>query len=302
MNIAAITVTYNDGFKLKEWVENYNEYNDAITRHIIVDNGSSSEYLNQVKLAFPNSIIIERHNNGGSTGAYNDGIRKALEYPEIDSILLVGNDIKISSSSINALHDFLNSDERFGMVAPLLLKKDSDIVEAFGCKLAGKITSEYLYSGKHMSSIKEDTLKVDWVPGGINLSKISFYKKVGLQDEDLFMYGDEIDMCYRSKKAGFSQGVTKASKAWHRHINPPFHHLRPTYSYYLIARNSIYLSKKHFGDFAAITWSMRKGIRFCASYIKHFNNREIRQCNFASLKGIVHGLKGYMNNEFNQSC
>lgn len=60
MNIAAITITYNDGYKFKEWVEHYQEYKSELYLHIIVDNGSEDEYMAQLKSTFTDSIIIER--------------------------------------------------------------------------------------------------------------------------------------------------------------------------------------------------------------------------------------------------
>ena len=65
MNIAAITITYNDGYKFKEWVEHYQEYKSELYLHIIVDNGSEDEYMAQLKSTFTDSIIIERGKNGG---------------------------------------------------------------------------------------------------------------------------------------------------------------------------------------------------------------------------------------------
>lgn len=298
MKIAAITVTYNDDFKLKEWKENYMEYRDSIYLHIIVDNGSTNEYLKEVKSTFPQSVIIARKQNGGSTAAYNEGITIALKDPTIDSILLLGNDIKISTDSIRQLHRYLYSNERLGMVAPILLKKDSNIVEVFGCKFTGKIDSKYLYSEKPFDSVREENLIVDWVPGGVNLSKVEFYKKVGLQDENLFMYGDEIDISYRSKRKGFLQGVTKKSIAWHRHINPPSMNIRPKYSFFLITRNLVYLGKKHFNFFVALCWAISKGIRFSASFVRHLNNKDFRISNSYSLLGLYYGLKGTMNNSY----
>lgn len=96
MKIAAITITYNDDYKFREWCIYYNEYKSEIDLHIIVDNGSEQQYLKQVKSFFTDSIIIERKTNGGCTGAYNNGLKMALEREDIDAILLIGNDIRLA--------------------------------------------------------------------------------------------------------------------------------------------------------------------------------------------------------------
>ena len=52
MNIAAITITYNDDFKLDQWSVFYTEYKKELHTHIIVDNGSDQSYVNRVKSEF----------------------------------------------------------------------------------------------------------------------------------------------------------------------------------------------------------------------------------------------------------
>ena len=79
MKIAAITITLNDDFKFKEWVSHYQLYKDDVYLHIIVDNGSSPEYVKKLEEFFPESHIIKRNSNGGCTESYNDGIKYALE-------------------------------------------------------------------------------------------------------------------------------------------------------------------------------------------------------------------------------
>lgn len=78
MKVAGIVITYNDGFKLKEWHKHYQVYKDELYKMIIVDNGSEQAYLDKVKELFKEAIIIERTSNGGTTAAYNDGIRLGL--------------------------------------------------------------------------------------------------------------------------------------------------------------------------------------------------------------------------------
>ena len=107
MGVAAITVCYNDGYKLKEWFNNYLFYKDSIDKLIIVDNGSEIDFLEKLKELFKDAIVIERKKNGGCTAAYNDGIRMALSDDSIDAIMLIGNDIKISSESVSILYNLL---------------------------------------------------------------------------------------------------------------------------------------------------------------------------------------------------
>lgn len=248
MKLAGVSITYNDGYKVKEWARWYEEYKDELYKLIIVDNGSEVEYLKQVESLFSDAIIIKRSTNGGCTGAYNDGIRKALEDPEVTHIALVGNDCRVKSGGLTKCVELLDSDPELGMVAPVLLNADSDIVADFGDIIANDLSLQEFGKGEKVDDIPVEWRYCEAVTGGMNVSKRSFYETtVGLQDENLFMYSDEADMGLRARKAGVKMAVTKEALSWHQHINPPGNKRRHPFSNYLIARNKVYLGKKHFG-------------------------------------------------------
>lgn len=248
MKLAGVSITYNDGYKIKEWTRWYEEYKDELYMYIIVDNGSEPEYLQQVETLFKDAIIIKRTTNGGCTSAYNDGIRKALEDPKVTHIALVGNDCRLMPGSLTKCVELLDSDPDLGMVAPVLLNADSDVVADFGCIINDDLTMNPYGVGRKMEELSPNVRYCEAVTGGMNVAKRSFYEtKVGLQDEKLFMYSDEVDMGLRARKAGVKMAVTKEALSWHQHINPPGNKRRHPFSNYLIARNKVYLGKKHFG-------------------------------------------------------
>ncbi|TDL99958.1 MAG: hypothetical protein C4K58_01565 [Flavobacteriaceae bacterium] len=197
MKIAAISITYNDDYKFNEWYSHYLEHKDEFYMHIIVDNHSDETYLNKVKETFTSSHIIERTTNGGCTGAYNDGIRFALSNKDVDSIMLIGNDIRLEKGASTLLHNFLFSDNNLGMIAPIIISKDQITIEDFGCKISDSLIMLPKYQGKKIDSIQKETNYCQALTGGMNLAKREFYEKVGLQDENLFMYSDEVDMGHR---------------------------------------------------------------------------------------------------------
>lgn len=301
MKIAAITITYNDDYKFKEWCEHYEEYKNAIALHIIVDNSSTPDYLQMVKSYFTNSIIIERDTNGGCTGAYNDGLRKALECSDVDSIMLIGNDIRISSNDIIKLYDFLYSKSEYGMVSPVLLSPSTGKIECYGSKLNiwGVDVFPYLgcdYNDPSLPLYRE----VEYVTGGMNLSKREFYERVGLQDEKLFMYADELDMYCRAKKASYKEAVTKSAVAYHCHINPKQSTIRRPEMYFLHGRNIVYLYKKHY----KIIWVFKFLARFImlsTPFLLHPLNKDQRTIFKNHCKGFRAGLIGNMDNSFMQS-
>lgn len=298
MKIAAITITYNDGFKFREWCEYYEEYKDEIDVHIIIDNASDESYLHDVESYFNDSIIIKRRNNGGCTAAYNDGIKKALEDKSIDAIMLIGNDMKLKKGSVKVLYDYLYSEKKLGMVAPLILKKDSSEIENFGISVNRMGGTSFMFLGKKISAEIPVEMFVSYVPGGMNMSKRYFYEKVGLQDENLFMYGDEIDMYYRAKKCGFIEGVTRNAIAWHQHISNRIVEGMTGRMSFLNGRNRIYLIKKHMSKFKGVCMFTGAFIKDSLVFFKYIANSQIRGEYICKCRGFYAGFVNNMNNAF----
>ena len=298
MKVAAITITLNDDYKFEEWYSHYSEYKSELYKHIIIDNGSEKAYLDKVKSKFSDSIIIDRGSNGGCTLAYNDGIKLALSDPDVDSILLIGNDIRLAPNSISTLYDYLYSSNDLGMVSPILLSKNSDIVECYGCRNSYFNEMIQLNKHNHISEVGETSKIVDYVPGGINLSKIDFYKTVGLQDENLFMYCDEYDMYRRSRLKQIKMGVIKSAIAWHQHINPNNSVVRSPAMAVLNLRNCIYVARKHDSNFKAMQIFIYYFAISTVNLSRSLFNKPKRRYFMSYFKGLYKGLFLDMNNDF----
>lgn len=301
MKIAAVSITYNDDYKFKEWCEWYKGYKEDLYLHIIVDNGSSKTYLNKVKAFFKESTIIERGSNGGCTISYNDGIRYALKDKNVTHIALVGNDIKLSPNALIICANALEKDKSLGMVEPVLLYKDSMLVNDFGCGVDELFFMHSDKDGVEYDDLVEDFRYCECVTGGMNVATRDFYEKVGLQDEKLFMYSDEVDMGLRAKAVGFKMAAIRGAIAWHQHINPPSNpSRRHPFSKYLIARNKTYLANKYSGRKAAkheCRYFIKDALRrICIDLVKFRwgKSGKIKEMRWQII-GAFNGLIGNMN-------
>lgn len=297
MKIAGISLTYNDGYKLNEWKCHFDEYKAEVDIYIIVDNGSDADYLRDLIHTFgEEAIIIQRTSNGGCTAAYNDGIRYALNNTDADAITIIGNDIRLSHGCLNELYNYLYNDSSLGIVSAIMLYINSHIVEDFGHTLDG-LKVCLCDNGKKIETLPKEERYTDLVAGGFYMAKREFYDKVGLQDEKLFMYGDEVDTSIRAKQAGFMIGITSKVHVWHWHINDPILNTRKPASEYLMARNRVYLARKHFGKGKEINAFITFGLKQC---LLHFFAGIIRKdkIRFEKAKycfeGALHGLRNDM--------
>lgn len=297
MKIAGVSLTYNDGYKLNEWYDNYLGYKDQLEYFIIVDNNSAVDYKNNLKNTFSDyAIIIERSSNGGCTGAYNDGINYALKNTDADAILIISNDFKLTANCLTEMYNFLYSRADLGMVSSAVLYKDSEIIDNYGHSLHNMAVT-CCEEGKNIHEITEKSKFTELLTGGFTMAKREFYENVGLQDNNLFMYCDELDTSYKAKKSGYKLGVIANEYAWHQHINPPAKGRRSSASRYLICRNRIYMAKKY-ESFPVVTYQIFRGIiRMPLTYIYRFiKYHKLVELNDAwySFIGGIHGVLGYM--------
>lgn len=56
---------------------------------------------------------------------------------------------------------------------------------------------------------------MDWVTGACMLVRKEAIKKAGMLDEELFMYGEEVEWCYRIKRADFEVQYFPEAKVFH---------------------------------------------------------------------------------------
>ena len=287
MKIATIAIFCDDLIRLPNYRKYVAEYIDDIAMQIIVDNGSVPPLAPQLQEAFPDATVISMPGNGGVTAANNAGIKAALANPEIDSIMLLGNDVELQKGGMKILHDYLFSDPKLGMVAPPLMNADSTKLESFGFYFNAFSLQKNRYFGGDIDQLPEKCY-CGFTPGAGCLAKREFYEKVGLQDELLFIYADETDMALRGKKQCFLEGVTSRTLGWHRHI-PTGKDAVFDFNM-MLNRNKAYIffhkTNPLRGCLFLIAVLYYRGIRF----IYHIGDRNLRKQFFSFLKGLWYGI------------
>ncbi len=242
--IAAVTPSFNEPHKLAAWVENYQSYRGEIDLHIIVDDNSLPEYQDQVRKNFPDSKIIFHSENRGLITAINSGFRFALK-EGYDYIVILLPDMKVAPDCLASLRSALENDPKLGLVCPVIIQgKTRDIIEeAGGFFDPYRANAIKLDVGKRWQEGFQGIREVSFISGGLHMLKASLLREIGLQDERLFMYGDELDFDWRVRKAGFKGGVVLNARAWHEHDYSKGS--RPPWTIYLWSRNRMLVMRWH---------------------------------------------------------
>jgi GT2 family glycosyltransferase len=216
--LSVIIVNYNTSHLLKSCLENLykslKNTNIALSSEVIVvDNASSDQSVGVLRKDFPNVFLISNKQNYGFARANNIGISHAKG----DYILLLNTDARVEGDAIRTSLDILKKDSKIGVVGAKLLYEDRSLQMSVGffptiLRLANwmffiddvPFVRNFL-SPYHVSepSFYEKRQEVDWVTGAYFMVQKKVLDVSGLLDESLFMYGEEVEWCYRIKKNKF---------------------------------------------------------------------------------------------------
>ena len=173
---------------------------------IVVDNGSTDGSQEMLREKYPQVDIIQNDSNVGLGKASNQGV----ESTNGRYILLLNNDTIVNGPSFDAMVDFLEKNPKAGGVGGKLMNPDgtiqagynsfSTLLEEF---LVATRIGEYFRPGYPAVMDADGIKSVDWVGSACLMVRRAALDDVGLLDEGYFIYGDETDLQYRLKKAGW---------------------------------------------------------------------------------------------------
>lgn len=185
---------------------------------VVVDNGSSDGSVSALREEFgPALNILEAGSNRGYAAGVNLGARRALALGA-EWVLLMNNDTVVAPTFIQAFERAPAAAQAIDILAPLILYL-GDPGRIWYCAdrlISGTLMTRSLYRNRTLSAGLPDVVPADFVNGCGMLVRSTVFETVGFLDESLFMYGEEVDFCWRARLAGFSLACVTAARMWHK--------------------------------------------------------------------------------------
>lgn len=177
---------------------------------IVVDCGSTDGSAIMVKKEFPDVRLIKTERIG-----IGEAINCGISIARGDFLVFdLNNDDIVSKSWLNPLVKVLNSSSDIAIVCGKRLIADSTgILDSAGGKIILGVTLAIGHRKKY--SKKYDIRReVDYVP--VLMVKREVINKIGLLDAEYYIYGEDVDFCLRTRKAGFKIIYVPESVFWHQ--------------------------------------------------------------------------------------
>lgn len=180
---------------------------------IVVDDASIDGSATMVREKYPQVKVIENGINKGYVRSNNIGIRASGgRY-----VVSLNSDTLVLDGSIGKIIWFMDKDPDAGAAGPKLLNSDGTIQLQARRGFPTPLNSFFYFSGLNrlfpknrlmggylLTYLDDRTaVEVDSLCGAAMMVRREVISEVGLMDESYIMYGDDIDWCYRIKKAGW---------------------------------------------------------------------------------------------------
>ncbi|AQT69453.1 N-acetylglucosaminyl-diphospho-decaprenol L-rhamnosyltransferase [Anaerohalosphaera lusitana] len=225
MDLSIIIVSWNTKQVLHDCLESvYQQTAGVDFEVIVVDNASSDGSPHMVAHNFPQATLVSNEDNRGFAAANNQGIQKASgEY-----VLLLNSDTIVLDNAISRTLEFAKQQNDTAVTGCKVLNQDGSLQRS--CFMYPSLTNMFM-STFYLNKIfprstffgreamtwwdREDSREVEVVTGCFMLVKKEAIDRVGMMDEDYFMYGEETDWCYRFNKNGYKIRFTPEGQIIH---------------------------------------------------------------------------------------
>lgn len=210
--IDILVLNYNDALTTTTFVDSVKAF-PSVRKVLVVDNHSSDESLEKLKLLQDDKVIVvQTEKNGGYGAGNNFGVRYLNDNYKSEYILLCNPDVIVTNEVCEKLESFLKNNPDFVIVAPFMLnaKGEKENITAFRIPskweyilsiglFFSKITGSFYYKG--IIEEKESSKKVGSVTGSMFLMRTKDMLDYGMYDENIFLYCEELVLGIKMRNA-----------------------------------------------------------------------------------------------------
>lgn len=214
MDLSIVIVNWNAKDYLNKCVASiYENATNLSFEIIVVDNASSDGSAEMLRSEFPSVILIENKNNPGFGAANNQALKRCAS----EFVLILNPDTEVLDGAFVTMVSFMKQNEKAGAVGAKLLNANGAaqltcarnfptlLTEFFWLTTLVRRFPKNRIVGHYLMSYWDhnDKREVDCLSGACIMARQDVLKKLNYFDEDYFIYGEDADLCYRIKKAGW---------------------------------------------------------------------------------------------------
>jgi len=280
--IDIIIVNFNHSDDTFACIETLRHQEGVIVRILVIDNGSEDDSLIRLKNQTSDYQLIASPKNLGFASGYNLGMRTCLENGA-NLILIINNDTLADSNMLSEMVALMAPD--VGLVAPIIYYAERPTeVWSQGGRMNWLLMEVIDNHGRNQPT-PDLPFESDFLSGCCLLFNRKAIEKVGLLDEEFFLYYEDMDWSVRFQQAGYQKLVAPRAKLWHKVSRSSGGYDSPNERYWMARSSMIYFRKHVHGAawLAVIPWRSGSAIKTSL--------RLVRSGRYAALKAFWKGLR-----------
>ncbi len=214
MQLSVIIVNYNVKYFLEQALHSVYKAMHGVNGEVfVVDNNSADGSCEMVLRKFPQTVVIENKSNTGFSVANNQAIKQATgKY-----VLLLNPDTVVEEDCFRRCIDFMDTQQDAGALGVKMIDGKGKFLpeskrslptpkvafyKMFG--FASVFPKSKTFGKYHLGFLSNDDVhEVEVLSGAFMFIRKATLDKIGLLDEDYFMYGEDIDLSYRITQGGY---------------------------------------------------------------------------------------------------
>jgi len=263
--IAVVVLNWNNAPETEACLRSLGTTRNCSLSVLVVDNGSTDASAALIRAHWPEVGLLRTGNNLGYAAGNNVGIRSAVARGA-DYVFVINNDARVAEDTLERLVRAAEAHPQAAFLGPCIYHVERpDTIQSCGMDLDHLWRSQPRTEAPRNAS--QEVVDVPCLSGAALLLRASALEAIGLLDDSLFMYREDVDWCLRARRHGFRVLCVPAARAWHRSHVARQDQL-PRITYYM-TRNSLRLLCKHAASpirfllllgrylVTAVSWSVR---------------------------------------------
>ncbi len=226
LSCSVIIIAYNSCDFIPACLKSVRDACEGIDSQIIVlDNGSNEPIIPEIKNFFPEVEWIDSKENLG----FGKGCNLAEKHATKPYLFFINPDTIISKNAFREMLNFMEEHPDAGTVGCRILNEDGSL--QWACRrsfptivsavsktigLAALFPKSKTLASYNMTYADPDEMtEVDAISGSFFCIRRDVYEKLNGFDEDFFMYGEDLDLCFRTKQMGLKNYYTPVTNILH---------------------------------------------------------------------------------------
>jgi len=266
MDVSVCIVNWNTKDLLRNCIAAIKEKTTGVSYEIVVvDNNSSDGSQDMLRTEYPDCKLIASTENLG----FARGNNHCVKHTTGEYILYLNPDTELITNAIYGMYSFLETNKNVGAAGCKLIYPDGKI--QYTCastfptpfrEFSSLFLLNRIFPKSKCFSAREldywdhmESREVDCLSGACIMAKRELIERLGGFDEKIFMYSEDLDLCYKILKEGFSIYYLSTEAIMH-YEGASSKKRSSNFAPLLQKQSNYYFISKNYGDFQARCFRM----------------------------------------------